>query len=141
MSISMPLVLACCIGLALPAFAADEIRTVPVSFAKGRTSAVVKGKVKGYDTVDYTLAASAGQKLDVALKSANRSMHFNVLAPGEDLALFVGPTSGHHFAGTLHASGDYVVRAYLMSDAARRNETAAYSITFKLVRAGGAPAR
>ena len=74
--------------------------------------------------------------MEVTLKSSNRFTYFNVLPPGDETAIFVGSTSGNHFAGTLPTNGDYTVRVYLMRNAARRNEMANYSINFKIT--GGA---
>jgi hypothetical protein len=96
---------------------------------------VLKDHVKGYESVDYRLGAATGQTMEVTLKSSNRFIYFNVLPPGDETAIFIGSTSGNHFAGTLPTNGDYTVRVYLMRNAARRNETASYSIDFKITGA------
>jgi branched-subunit amino acid permease len=44
--------------LGQPAWAAGDIRTERVQFAKGANSATVEGTIKGYQTVDYVLHAS-----------------------------------------------------------------------------------
>jgi len=105
-----------------------EIRKQEIRFAKGASAASVKGRIKGDETVDYTLRARAGQTLTVAFKPGNASAYVNVLPPGSDTALFVGSTSGNRFEGVLPADGVYTIRAYLMRSAARRNEVAAYTI-------------
>ncbi|WP_162559959.1 PliI family lysozyme inhibitor of I-type lysozyme [Methylotetracoccus oryzae] len=115
--------------------AAETIRREPIHFAKGATSASVKGTLKGDQTVDYLLQAKAGQSMTVDFKPSNASAYFNVLPPGSETALFVGSTSGNHFVGDLPADGQYTVRVYLMRNAARRNETAKYSLDFAI---GGA---
>jgi hypothetical protein len=110
--------------------AADPIESRPVHFAKGSSSTTLKGSIKGYKTIDYTLRAKAGQAMSVTLKSSNLSNYFNVLPPGSrDVAIFVGSTSGNEWSGALEADGDYTIRLYLMRNAARRNETAHYSLT------------
>jgi hypothetical protein len=119
-------------------FAADPVREERVQFAKGASSATKSGVIKGYASVKYKLAASAGQQMEVTLKPSNRSNYFNIMAPGADSALFLGDTSGNHFSGKLEKSGDYVIDVYLMRNAARRNETSRYTITFKVTGAGAA---
>jgi hypothetical protein len=118
--------------LAAPAAAQDGIRTERVKFAAGASSATIKGKLHGSETVDYILGARRGQHMTVKLAARNRSMYFNVLVPGGDSALFVGSTSGDAFEGTLPADGDYVVRAYLMRNAARRGESSDYTLDFRI---------
>jgi len=75
--------------------------------------------------------------------SPDTSAYFNVIAPGfEDEAVFVGSTSGNEFVAPLTAGRDYKVRVYLMRNAARRNESASYEITFTITSgpAGTPPA-
>ena len=127
-----------CLGLlAMPALAETDIRQETVHFQQGKDSTVLKGRLKGYETVDYRLSARAGQTLEVTLKTGNRSNYFNVLQPGEESALFIGSTSGDHFSGALPKNGDYSLRVYLMRNAARRNEVANYSLAVKVT---GTPA-
>lgn len=124
-----------CLGLAVslmlpPLVLAGEIRTQAVQFAKGHSSATIQGKIKGDQTIDYTLRAKAGQTMSVTLKAGNGANYFNVLPPGsDDVALFVGSTGGNEWTGTLPADGEYKLRVYLMRSAARRNQTASYALT------------
>jgi len=91
---------------------------------------MLKGSLKGEQTIDYKLRAKAGQIMNVALKTSNASNYFNVLPPGSnDVAIFVGSTSGNEWTGPLPADGEYSIRVYLMRSAARRNETANYALT------------
>jgi hypothetical protein len=118
-------------------WAQDPVREKTVQSPKGQSGVVLKDSIKGYASVKYKLSASAGQKMEITLKSSNRSNYFNVLPPGEDAAIFVGSSSGNHFAGVLPKKGDYIVDVYLMRNAARRNETANYSIDFRITGASG----
>ena len=119
------------------AYAQDDIRTEPVHFKAGANSATVNGKIKGYETVDYVLEASKGQHMTVSLSTDNGGNYFNVLAPGEnEVAMFVGSTSGNKFSGALPKNGAYKIRVYLMRNAARRNEVAKYQL--KMAVNGGA---
>ena len=112
------------------AAAADAgIRQEKVQFAKGASSAVIKGQLKGDATVDYVVRAAAGQTLSVKLQETNPQNYFNVLPPDSSgSAMFVGDT-GEDYSGALPADGDYVVRVYLMRPAARRGEGSSYTLT------------
>jgi hypothetical protein len=109
---------------------ADEgIRQETVQFAKGASSADIKGQIKGDATVDYVVRAAAGQTLSIKLQKTNAQNYFNVLPPAsQGSAMFVGD-SGENYSGVLPADGDYVVRVYLMRPAARRGESSNYTVT------------
>lgn len=131
-------ILAACLALLLaPAVAAAQKAEV-VHFAPGSSGATLRGTIAGRDYTDYRLAARAGQAMTATLESRNRSLNFNVLPPGSEEAIFIGSTLGTHFEGRLPADGEYRIRVYLMSNAGRRGEQAAY--TLKVGIAGGAAA-
>ena len=115
----------------LPAHAADApgIRSQTVQFAKGATSAQLRGSIKGDAGIDYKIDARAGQTLSVTMKPSNASSYFNINPPGSDLAMFIGSSQGVEAAVVLPTDGTYVVRVYLMRNAARRNETSNYTLT------------
>ncbi len=112
-----------------PAFAQDGARTETVHFAKGTSSKAIKGSIKGYQAVNYKVGVAAGQTLKVDLKTSNASSYFNITAPGAQAAMFIGSTSGNSASVKIPSSGDYTVQVYLMRNAARRNETASYTLT------------
>jgi len=122
------------------AISADpETRTEQVRFAKGSTSAIIRGRVKGYSDVDYLVRGGAGQTFTVSLKRSNRSNYFNVLPPGsKDVAMYAGQT-GEDFTGILPTDGDYTIRVYMVRAAARRNETSDYTLTVRLTGKALAP--
>jgi hypothetical protein len=105
-----------------------KIKEQEVQFQTGGTSTTLKGKLKGDEIVDYKVRASAGQSLAIAFKPGNPSAYFNVLPPGSDAAIFIGSTSGNRYQGALTADGTYTIRVYLMRNAARRNESASYTL-------------
>jgi len=115
------------------AIAADpSIRTERVQFAKGATSAVIKGRLKGYSGVDYLVRGGAGQTIAVSLKRSNPSTYFNVLPPGsKDVAMYVEQT-GEDFKRVLPTDGDYKIRVYLVRAAARRNESSDYTLSISV---------
>ena len=61
-----------------------------VTFAKGASSATIKGTLKGGADVDYLVRAAAGQTLEVKLQGTNAQNDFNVLPPGSaNVAMYV----------------------------------------------------
>lgn len=108
---------------------ADDIRRETVRFAAGTSGTTINSKVKGYDSVQYSLGVKAGQKMSVQLDSSNGSLYFNITAPGASEALYNGSINGNATTVTIPSSGNYVIDVYLMRNAARRGESAAYSLT------------
>jgi hypothetical protein len=106
------------------------IETRPVQFKKGASAATIKGTLKGDQTIDYSVQAKAGQTMHASFKPSNPRAYFNVLPPGSTGdAIFIGSSSGNEWTGTLPADGEYKIRTYLMRSAARRNETARFTLT------------
>ena len=116
------------VALAVPSLAQAPIRTERVQFVKGTSSKAIKASIKGNQTVDYALGVRAGQTMTVSLTTSNASAYFNIIAPGADAALFTGSIDGNRASVKIPSSGDYKVRVYLMRNAARRNETANYTL-------------
>ena len=120
--------------------AQPDIRKEKVQFAAGKSTATVTGTLVGDQTVDYLFAATGGQAVEVTLKPSSTSNYFNVMPPGTDEAIFIGSTSGNLFKGTVPKTGEYTARVYLMRNAARRGAKSNYTMTFRLVGAGGTAA-
>lgn len=133
----LALALALTFASAAPLMAASQSRAV--QFAKGASSATIKGTVKGYDTMDYRLRANAGQTMSVTMKASNDGAYFNVLPPGsKDVAIHIGSTNGNDWTGTLDQGGEYTIRVYLMRNEARRGVKANYTLNVGIT---GADAR
>jgi hypothetical protein len=114
----------------LPAHA-DEVKTVPVHFAPGKSGAVIQGTIKGRQSIVYTLGAEAGQNLRVVLRAKNLATSFNLYAPGTkpgDAALAIGDSIDNRFNGILPQSGVYTIDVFLIRAAARRNETSNFTL-------------
>jgi hypothetical protein len=130
-AILVPLLLA----FAMPssAIAADKVTTVPVTFAKGASTATLKGSLAGYDSVRYTLSARAGQTMAVTT-SGSTNANFNVFKPGDvpGQSTALGVSDGARWSGTLPATGTYTVQVYQMRASARRGEKVNYAITFAI---------
>jgi hypothetical protein len=118
-------------GSALAADNPPAPRKERVTFAKGASSATIKGTLKGGADVDYLVHAAAGQTLEVKLQASNGQNYFNVLPPGSaNVAMYAGNMSDKpSWSGVLPADGDYAIRVYLMRPAGRRNESSKYSLT------------
>lgn len=122
--------------LAMQSLQSQEIQTKKVSFATGKSSAEVKGNLKGRQTIDYVVNAKQGQQMTVSMTTNNSANYFNILPPGSTgEAIFIGQTEGNNASIQLPSTGDFKVRVYLMPSAGRRNEKAKY--TLKIGVTGG----
>lgn len=117
------------LALAAPLAAQDRTRSETVTFARGTSSKMIKGTIRGDRGVNYRVQARAGQTMTVTLKTSNRSNYFNVTAPGADAAMFIGSSAGDRFTVRIPSSGSYTVHTYLMRNAARRGEVANYTMS------------
>ncbi|MCQ0971978.1 DNA breaking-rejoining protein [Paracoccus sp. TK19116] len=115
--------------LAFHPASADEVRRETVRFDRGTSGTTINSSVRGYDTVQYVLGVRSGQKLDVQLDTNNASNYFNITAPGASEALYNSSIDGNGASVTIPSSGNYLIDVYLMRNAARRGETATYSLT------------
>lgn len=104
-------------------------KTFPVRFARGASSATLRGTVKGYQTHDYKLSARAGQKMTVRVENVKGkgSPYFVVMRKGA--ADNVTPVPQQEWSGALPATGEYTVRVLLYRNEARRGESSAYRLT------------
>lgn len=100
-----------------------------VLFAKGTSAKAIKGTIKGDQSRSFLVGLRAGQKINVKLVSSNASANFNVTAPGAQQAMFIGSVSGTEMKDVVPSSGDYKIDLFLMRNAARRNESANFTIT------------
>ena len=70
-------------GAVLVAAGADTVRQERIEFAAGATSATVEGGLAGFESVQYAVAAAAGQVMTVGLEADNASTYVNVYRPGD----------------------------------------------------------
>ena len=111
--------------------AADKVTTVPVHFAKGAHSAKVDGTFSGYDTINYTLVAKAGQTMQVTIAGSDNA-NFNVYAPGAIPGQAEAMGSGYvgeQWQATLPSSGKYLIQVYQMRASARRGEQVPHTLS------------
>ena len=131
-ALALSLILAAAVSTG--ALAKDTVTTVPVHFAKGASSAVLKGNFSGYDSVLYTLGAKAGQHMSVRINGSHNA-NFNVFAPGSQPGAATALGSGYvggDWSAELPASGEYSVQVYQPRATARRGTAVPYSIEFQV---------
>jgi len=120
-------------------FALEHTQTRLVQFAPETSSATIQGRLTGYESIHYAVEAKAGQSLAIVLNSDNSGNYFNLFepgkTPGDDRAWFIGATEGTRFEGTLPADGVYIVQVYIIRSAARRGETATFTLDVAIVSA------
>jgi hypothetical protein len=119
--------IACFAGTAT--WAQDDTLTQRVRLKKDTSSATINGTIKGYQTMDYIVAARKGQNAKVSLTTRAKATYFNILAPGQTKeAFFNGSVSQNQYEGVLPEDGDYRIRVYMVRADARRNESASYRL-------------
>lgn len=110
----------------------------PVNFARGASSTTIDGSIRGDQYVDYRIGVRAGQMLRVNMRTLRGSPYFNVMEPGSnDVAIFIGSTSGENFEARTRLGGAYTVRVYQMRASGRRGEVAAYQLSIAAGGGGG----
>ncbi|SDJ54981.1 hypothetical protein [Microbulbifer yueqingensis] len=109
----------------------DDADAREIQFKPGHSGASVEGTIKGRDSIVYTVRAKSGQRMIVEMQTDNATSYFNIYPPGNgpgDTAMFIGSVKGNRFSGVLAESGIYTIQVYLMRSAARRDETANFSL-------------
>ena len=61
-----------------------DIAIVSVAQVPNVRRAVVEGRVKGYQYIDYVFPAGAGESLTAKLTTDSTANYFNLMAPGEN---------------------------------------------------------
>ena len=124
----------------LAALPAGAQQTTNVAFAKGASSATLKGSITGDQDHTYFVDARAGQTMRVKLTATKGSAEMNVFAPGSDTALSLGAEDPYDVTAVLPVNGRYRVQVYQMRAFARRGETANYTLTISVNGHANAPA-
>jgi len=114
-------------GLLLAGGAMAQDRTERLALDGASTS--VHGQIKGNDGVQYLLDTRGPQQLTVKLASSNASNYLNVEKEGAPEALCQGALTGNVCTFRTEPGARYLVDVYLMRNAARRGESARYTLT------------
>ena len=120
------------LGTVLAAEPSDRM-VKPVHFQHATSHAALTGRIQGYRYVDYQLRAAAGQTLKAQLQTSHPAVSFNLLPPGSvDVAMQTGQTTGNHVIQVLPDDGLYTLRVYMERAAARRNESASFTLSVEV---------
>lgn len=111
-----------------PAAAASQ----KIRFAPGAEQARYSGSIQGDDEDRYFLDAARGQELNVALRTDNPQIYFNITQAGSDTAIYNSSVEGNRYSGVLPRTGRYVIQVYMMRAAARRDEEGNYRLTVRI---------
>jgi hypothetical protein len=106
-----------CLALAFGA-AAQNARSLRVKFPRGRTTAILSGRLRGEQITRYILAARAGQTLIAHVTSPTGQARFDVYRAGDRNA-FPDAEDVADWTGELSASGNYVVSVYGLKPSTR----------------------
>lgn len=107
---------------------AQDPRVVRLGIEEIGTFRVIEDVIMGHEMVDYVVRADRSEIISVDLQASNPSAYFNVLSTDTAEAIFVGSTEGNVADIPAPVAGDYVIRVYLMRNAARRGETADFTL-------------
>lgn len=89
-----------------------------VRLAAGAQSATLKGRIVGYDYIDYIVRADSGQTLTAEIEGTNRFFQFSVFdRQMQNMEMGVGVAN---WSGALPENGDYTIRVLLPRAEARR---------------------
>jgi hypothetical protein len=103
---------------------------LPVHFPAGASSTAVNGSITGRQYKDYRVGLRAGQMFTVNMRTLAGSPYFNILEPGSnDVAIFVGSSSGANFEARTRMNGNYTIRVYQMRADERRGKEASYRLS------------
>src|ERR1044072_960533 len=90
-----------------------------IHFAKGASSAIIKGIIKGYAYKDYVFGAKAGQHAKLKLTSTNTYaafvIHRKAADPDEERSI-----ESTEWKNPLTESGEFVFRVFMIRAGARR---------------------
>ena len=101
----------------MPAFSQSRTLVKRIRFAKGQSSATVKGSMQTKDYLDYRFNAREGQTMTVHLKTSKGKMRFQIGAvqgPGP----YNGANMVTDWEGTLPVSGEQLIILYVDSKSA-----------------------
>lgn len=103
---------------------------VRVKFAKGASSSTVKGTIAGYKYIDYIIRAKSGQTMSIKLTSANAACSFAMFY--SDMKEVEDANDVQEFSRNVDVDDDYIVRVLLPRSAARRKESAIFSLKISI---------
>jgi hypothetical protein len=118
-------VIFCAVGLAGAATETSAQTKSRVRFARGTTAATVKGRIAGYQYVDYIVGVRAGQTLSFRLNTTGPA-EVVLFTPSDDNV--DGALGVEDYSGTVEYTGDYKVRVLMPRAFARRKSSSNYTL-------------
>ena len=106
----------------------EKTITKSVQFAKGKSSAIIRGIAQPYIYYAYTVRAKADQEMEVRLTSSNKNVYFTVFAPG-GLGALTGEEEVTNFSEILDKSGIYKIMVFSKADAGNSAYSLKISVT------------
>ena len=123
-------------GASLSGALAQMFQDVRIESSGGESTVTIRSRIIGHAIDDYAVRIGAGARAVVAFQSHNSDGHFDILDPERaDAVIFDGAAEGAYFEGDLPPSGRIWVRVYLARNAARRGETADYTLKLSVASA------
>ncbi|HEX8368399.1 MAG TPA: hypothetical protein VF604_07640 [Pyrinomonadaceae bacterium] len=99
-----------------------------VRFARGASSATLRGRINGYKYVDYIVGARAGQILKLELRTTG-SAEIVVFTPSDEN---IDGANGLQYTGEIEYTGDYKIRILQPRAFARRNNASNYTLRISI---------
>lgn len=96
---------------------AQRHRSKRIQFPRGRTTAVIKGRVDAKTIDNYDIRARAGQRMSVHLTSPGKNVRFGIALPGYDAGEVEGASNVTDWEGELPDTGDYNIAVYVTKGA------------------------
>lgn len=109
------------LSLVLIVFSSSEVNAqtkTRVRFARGSATAILKGRITGYNYTDFVVRARAGQTMTAKITGTNTFTQFAVFDVNmENMEMGTGVAN---WSGVLPESGDYTIRVLFPRAEARR---------------------
>lgn len=99
-----------------------------VRFARGASTATVRGRIVGYKYVDYIIGVRAGQTLKLKLETGG-NIGFVVFDPSDENVIGADETE---YTGEIEFTGDYKIRVLQPRASARRNNASNYTLRISI---------
>ncbi len=111
----------------------NDIEKRIIVFTPEQTKKTITDEITGYEIRDYILNVTKGQSLKIELVAESGMPYFNLMEPEEEYtAIYNGSINGNQYEDKLKKNGAYIVRVYLMRNAARRNNTGRYNLNISI---------
>jgi hypothetical protein len=105
-------------------------KQVKIKFAKGKSEGVYAGVIKGYNYIDYTFKANAGQNLTVLITTKTFATVFDIFSKNE--SLISEQDTGSTLKIEIPDNESYTIRIRMMRSQARRNAVSNFKLKLSI---------